>query len=302
MRVLLLALLAAGAATAQPAPEGSPLWIAERLFDPAGFPQLDAYVDPSAVPVDSGGKPTSFAQLVTPGATVSFRALPSDSSQATITARLEEADDGVDLYLHFVRDGEHWTFRRLRSLALPGYYYVFIDVLTLWDEVRELPSAETAFWSGVDEQFDLIASDIMIRDMSGREMVSSLFGEDPSSFDTLLVDLPAMQLSVASDSTLKAFFQTRREAFEQVRSAYGTPPGHRTSSDSGDELAASLLGLSVLYASPDGDSLTVLVGGFLDSEVGYIYAGEGVEPPRSGEGNYIYVEALGGGWYLYKTT
>ena len=40
----------------------------------------------------------------------------------------------------------------------------------------------------------------------------------------------------------------------------------------------------------------------LDNRVGYIYAPAGCTPPPLSPGEYIYVEAVAPGWYLYKTT
>jgi hypothetical protein len=51
----------------------------------------------------------------------------------------------------------------------------------------------------------------------------------------------------------------------------------------------------------DGDIVRVVIGGILDNEVGFLYAQDGLVPPLS-ENGYIWIEPVGGGWHLFRTT
>ena len=45
-----------------------------------------------------------------------------------------------------------------------------------------------------------------------------------------------------------------------------------------------------------------IIGGIMDNSVGFLFVGDGERPPAISPSDYIWIEPMGGGWYLYRTT
>ncbi len=61
--------------------------------------------------------------------------------------------------------------------------------------------------------------------------------------------------------------------------------------------------LNLIYKNPEYPNLIFFnLGGFLDNEVGYFFKIKGGKIPRPFMDDFIHVEEIENGWYLYKTT
>ena len=294
--VVLLLLLSASVA-AQPTAEGSPLWIAERLFDPAGFPEIEHYAASAEnVPTDSLGQLVSYGTRIEPGTRVVVEPVGQDSASAVIAVRLSKSGDTADVYLHFEHKAQGWQLHSLRSLWLPGFYVGVVQALETWDAAQASPDPEAAFWDTLDPG----VAETM-------ELSPGAVGADElARLDSMLVELPNMRLTLGSDSTLRAHFRANRAGFDQIASTYQADSTLRyVRVGEASALSDRLRRLHLRGANRDpvyGETVWLHVGGFIDNEVGYLYVPDGETPPEMSPSRYIYVEPLGDGWYLYKTT
>jgi hypothetical protein len=99
-----------------------------------------------------------------------------------------------------------------------------------------------------------------------------------------------LQLSLSTDSQLRAWFAANRATLESLANA-----------SSGDETTARARAIGVQSVSSDGKKTDVIVGGMVDNTVGFMRPGPSGPPPID-PSSFIWVEDLGGGWFLYRTT
>jgi hypothetical protein len=115
-----------------------------------------------------------------------------------------------------------------------------------------------------------------------------------------------VRLSVASDAELAAWFQSHGAELEAIKNDYvaaGTTDwviakGQDKAGPLVDRLRA--LGLAGIGRSEPG-FVEVIVGGVLENAVGFLFDG-GKPPPRPSPDDYIWMEPLGSGWYLFRTS
>jgi len=62
-----------------------------------------------------------------------------------------------------------------------------------------------------------------------------------------------------------------------------------------------LVELALSLAETKDDDLHFVIGGITDNSVGFLYS-EKRTPPEISASEYIWVEDLGDGWYLFRTT
>lgn len=103
-----------------------------------------------------------------------------------------------------------------------------------------------------------------------------------------------MLLTTKSDNELKAYLRKNLVAFRNVITLFSK--GKKASA----ELAAKHLLIGSL--DRDGKRYMLTIGGILDNSVGFMYVAPGGRAPDMSPDNFIYVEEVVGGWYLYKTT
>jgi hypothetical protein len=118
--------------------------------------------------------------------------------------------------------------------------------------------------------------------------------------------LANIELTLLSDRQLRDWFEQHRLLFDEMRviaqSARAGNGGKGTGLDDAKSRAlVKSLHLSNLSIGDDG-VVNVHIGGMVDNDVGFLHA-EDVKlvPPIDGV-EYIWVEPVGDGWYLYKTT
>jgi hypothetical protein len=112
-----------------------------------------------------------------------------------------------------------------------------------------------------------------------------------------------LELVLSTDSKLRAWFTANRPALEDIANAWTRQPAPRSTASARDAagVGASLppLGLSSVADLADGVQITI--GGTLDNTVGFLRAGPS-GPPKISTSDFIWVEDLGGGWFLFRTT
>ena len=108
--------------------------------------------------------------------------------------------------------------------------------------------------------------------------------------------LANVELTMRSDAELRRWFEENRPALDRLR-ALGRPDPRSA------EVQAQLAALHALTLdlSPAGVT-TVTIGGVLDNGLGFLHAADPAAVPPVGPEEYIWIEPVGDGWYLFKTT
>ncbi len=111
-----------------------------------------------------------------------------------------------------------------------------------------------------------------------------------------------LELTLSSDSQLRTWFAANRAALEDMAGVHNgavSPPSPGVTSDSILTLRLKELGLKSISAS--GDATLITIGGNADNTVGVLRAGPS-GPPAISPSSYFWVEDIGGGWFLFRTT
>lgn len=104
-----------------------------------------------------------------------------------------------------------------------------------------------------------------------------------------------LELMLKSDAELRAFVVSHLKELGQVASllAAGEEGAART--------AARVLHVESI-AKRDNGNIELIIGGVVDNVVGFAYVPNGGSPPTLSPDDYIYVEHVQEGWYVFKTT
>lgn len=117
--------------------------------------------------------------------------------------------------------------------------------------------------------------------------------------------LAQINLMMQSDANLRGWFAEHRAELDALRTialAEPTTVGTaRTIESDAARKALGRLNASSLAMSESG-AVTVTLSGILDNTVGFLFADIPNKVPTVDGGEYIWIEAIGGGWYLFKTT
>jgi hypothetical protein len=118
--------------------------------------------------------------------------------------------------------------------------------------------------------------------------------------------LANVELVLASDRDLHTWFAHNRPDMEILR---GMAQSRREAAGDGGlaistpDSAALLQRLHLLALSVSRDGLVeVTIGGMVDNEVGFLHASDPASVPPIDPGDHIWIEPLGDGWYLFRTT
>ncbi len=99
---------------------------------------------------------------------------------------------------------------------------------------------------------------------------------------------------IKSDRELKQYLVDNLEKFKEIVKSHS----------SGDKEGSEKI-VRELYLNSIGYTnglLNVNIGGLVDNAVGYFFVPKNRKPPSMHQDEYIYIEAIVDGWYLYKTT
>jgi hypothetical protein len=102
-----------------------------------------------------------------------------------------------------------------------------------------------------------------------------------------------LELVLSSDRQLRAWFAANRPALDALAQS-----PDRSASDPAIQPRLKALGISTVQKVRDHTVLTI--GGALDNTVGFLRAGPS-GPPAISMSDYIWVEPVGDGWYLFRT-
>lgn len=128
----------------------------------------------------------------------------------------------------------------------------------------------------------------------------------PSLSPDLEAQVRNADLVLSSDRRLRAWFGENRPALERlvaIASAHrGEADEHGLRIEAPEARAiVERLHLNRVSILPSG-VVRVSIGGILDNEVGFMHAPDPETVPPIDPSDHIWVEPLGGGWYLFKTT
>jgi hypothetical protein len=116
--------------------------------------------------------------------------------------------------------------------------------------------------------------------------------------------LAQIDLMMRSDAQMRQWFAENRLRLDAVRTIAladrGGTGARRIEGDAArkalDEIHASALDLS------ETGAVVVTLGGIVDNAVGFLFAPHAGAEPQIGSSSYIWVEPVGNGWFLFKTT
>jgi hypothetical protein len=103
-----------------------------------------------------------------------------------------------------------------------------------------------------------------------------------------------MLLTIKSDSYLKAYLKQNIVEFNNIVSLL-------TKGDK-DQAVLRAKNLFINSVKADDRLVELNIGGIIDNSVGYFFVPPGGNPPVMNPNDYIYIEKIIEGWYIYKTT
>jgi hypothetical protein len=103
-----------------------------------------------------------------------------------------------------------------------------------------------------------------------------------------------LELALSSDSQLRKWFDQNRKTMNDLAGAYRTGA-------QGNTMAASLPSIGLKSVTGEGGEVRFVIGGNVDNSVGFLRPGP-AGPPKIDPTDHIWVEDIGGGWYLFRTT
>ena len=114
-----------------------------------------------------------------------------------------------------------------------------------------------------------------------------------------------VELTLASDASLRRWFADHRAEMERLRvlalaSARTAQASHFVETAEATALIARLR-LNALSISSDR-IVRASIGGLVDNEVGFLHAADPALVPPIDPSDHIWIEPVGEGWYLFKTT
>jgi hypothetical protein len=113
------------------------------------------------------------------------------------------------------------------------------------------------------------------------------------------------RLTLFSDRELRSWFQSHAEELRQLAALLAQSSTERYRVDPAEPdnapITQKLRELALSSARRLSNGSEIVVGGIIDNSVGFFHLRSGEPPPISPE-EYIWVESLGGGWYLFRTT
>jgi len=103
-----------------------------------------------------------------------------------------------------------------------------------------------------------------------------------------------MLLTIKSDKELKEYLKSKLVDFNEIISLY--LDGKK------DQYEIKLKRLFISNITANSGVIELSIGGIMDNSVGYMYVKPGNSPPKMSPSEFIYIEQISKGWYIYKTT
>jgi hypothetical protein len=109
--------------------------------------------------------------------------------------------------------------------------------------------------------------------------------------------LDNLDLTTRTDAELHDWFGAHRSEIERLRNLV---ENGQSASGEAREIGRNL---HILGANANTPELTtIVIGGILDNSVGFLHADDPGAVPAIDPDEYIWIEPVGGGWYLFRTT
>jgi len=214
-------------------------------------------------------RPTFGESIPQDSAKIAYRMLEQDSTRAVFAVRVDLADEGIDIYAFVENQSGGWYVAALRSLALTGIPQMIVDSIA---DPSQLPIAQRQIY----ENCKLV--------ISSDQQLKEYFLEHQEQIERLY----------------QLLLQTGREDRFRCEISLSPSDDDTVAMSEGDLLLCDL-NLNTAKLRDDGTA-AISIGGMVDNEVGYLFVPEGKQPLRMDPSEYIYVERITGGWYIYKTT
>ena len=113
------------------------------------------------------------------------------------------------------------------------------------------------------------------------------------------------RLTLLSDSQLRSWFIDHSEELKHLATlvSESSTEVHRveTAEPAETPIVRALRALALSSARRLPSGAEIVIGGIIDNSVGFLYLRSGTPPPIS-PSHHIWIEDLGSGWYLFRTT
>ncbi|ACU60993.1 hypothetical protein [Chitinophaga pinensis] len=260
----------------------TPLDITARIFDKEGFRQISKF---STGEYKGHPRGTDLSK----DASCQFTLLKQSAEQAVVAVTiLSPAEEGLDLYLHFIKEDATWKVKACRALAMTGM------IQRMRDEMKKLT-------------LNQVDSIIEAEKNSDKEYKSF------TSRDHYYYELGNADLTLKQDDNIIKHFNDHKAKFEQLKDA-ALKELQENKEDHAERQIRLIKSreneyhqLFISNVSYGGymiseHCLTFLIGGMLDNTVGYLYVQDKKDLPEMSDNRVIMLREIGEGWYLYKTT
>jgi hypothetical protein len=250
----------------------SPLQVVENYMSPQGFPAQKTHV--SGELIGERKSDTTLGQRLPLRVQRRARLIVQDSTFACVAVWLHDSLLSTDYYF-YLRKKDVWSMYAIRTLTGTA------PVKAALARLDSVPPA-------------------------GRGKAYTAAHSHSWAFEKA-----NCTLFLGSDTVLKTHFRSNRKAFTKLQATLAKNP-QQCSNDSllarafrnnkVGRKANKLLIRSVITDPLWPGTLLFLVGGISDNRVGYLYQPDPAKLPPVSARNYILLESLGNGWYLFKTT
>jgi hypothetical protein len=255
--------------------------------------------------------PPLVAAAPAPAASSSTAASSVEAEQRAALAELDQlsaagklqSDEGKAL-----RTGEaaEWIGPDLEGgLAPDKLIQISPDRAVARTPAGKVPQDTYTYLDKVDGHWKISAERTLALSFLLREYKEDLEGKPARTADEEAL-LRNVRLIVASDAELGAWFRSHAAEIAAIKDFYVASGSNdwviAKDNDTPGPLADRLraLGLAGIGRSEAG-FVQIVVGGVLDNAVGFLFDG-GKEAPSPSSDDYIWIEPVGGGWYLFRTT
>jgi hypothetical protein len=179
-----------------------------------------------------------------------------------VTFRRLEERSGKAVYAVLLSDGEHTE----------DWYAFLVEDNNIW----KLSAVRTLALTGTIEYL-----------LNALENKTSRTHEEEWQYQNML-------LILKSDKGLKAYLREKLVDFKNIIDLF-----HKGEKEQAEAVAKCLY---LNYVKDNDGVVEFNIGGLTDNTVGFLYVPPGKVPPVMDSVEYIYVEEIVEGWYIYKTT
>jgi hypothetical protein len=250
----------------------TPLQVVENYMSPYGFASKKMHVTGELT--GERKTDTTLGQRLPQNVQRHIRLIKQDSTFACVAVWLHDSLISTDYYF-YLRKKEVWSMYAIRTIAgaaLAQTALAKLDSVPPSQRGKAYSSAHSHSWAFEKANIALF--------LSCDSVLKTHFRNNRNAFEKLNATLAKNPQQCASDSLLARAFASKKVSKQ----------------------AGKLLVRSVITDKQSPGTLLFLIGGLGDNRVGYLYQPDVAKLPPVSARNYILLEPLGNGWYLFKTT